>query len=137
MFSIGCSISAEEDLWRLSPIQNFLDSKLVGNPNTIGLSSPIFSTEEVTEHLLYLFESVPASSIKLVGVHKETDRVEKVIVDGDTKVWEVSTDNNKVSKGSNYHYIPLQLNFPKTGVWRLDVFFENRFIKHIIVKVNK
>lgn len=136
LFIQGCDdITTEQDIWEVNPSFSYSNLEMVGSKNKLSITDPKFIKNEQTEHLLYFFDEVPSAGVKVVGISKELNRIEPVLIENGDSVWEVGVQDDGRLFEVEDSFLPLTLSFPHEGVWRLDFFIDDRFITHTVINV--
>lgn len=74
-----------------------------------------------------------SGDFKVVGTDKE-GKEHPVLVSGDEKVWQYSNTSISPNNGADSH-IPSNIVFPKSGLWKLEIYFNEKLFWEIAINV--
>lgn len=124
--------------WDISPSFKLNGETVIGKRDTLALSyDESFSSREVIKANWYFWGEKPTwkdKSVSVIGVHRETHSIEKVLTDQTGHFsWVNSVDlsSSQLSDATVTSY----MEFSKSGRWCLNVYIGNEHVGQIVIEV--
>lgn len=129
--------------WKPSPKFKSGDHFWTGVKGKFALFTPKPLTSEMGNKVLFAYwgdqEERDNHTFSIAAIHKQSDKAEKVLIEGtdtDHPVWSYNSGFSIPSSGGDGS-LPAGLSFSKPGIWCLNGFLDGKFIGQIIVKVKE
>lgn len=133
----------QNDNWQVSPMFMSQDRELIGIEKKIGILGPKFIAGKGNKYMWHFWgdkDVLYSAKVKVVAINKETGEKVPALIENtgtvsESKVWEYSGTGGPYNGADAI--MTSNMSLPKQGIWRLDIYINDKFFASIVVEVQQ
>lgn len=154
---VGCEKNEKKEKWQVSPTftlpVTFADGTegeylLIGKEGKVGfligsgkkgnpVSLPIIANK-ANKYMWHFWgdKDTIGGDFKVVGIDEQGEK-HKVLLSGNYKIWSYPSNGSVAPNNGADNHAPSEMVFPTSGLWKLKIYFNEKFFDEIVINVKE